>query len=193
MPDAGDQVWAEQVPETVPAGVDRFRCPGCDEEVDVPAEAAGELVRCPYCRTDFFADHNRSAAAVVDDTPAATEADREGELSTLRIRQVLALRRGAMKSRSMWVIAAFLAGTTALDFGVKAALYVRGVGGWGPRPTVFAAVVVVAVAFAGYALRRAAAFRRELDRTALPEPATPPDFGPLGDGADRWRLLDEVR
>lgn len=192
MPNAGDQVWAEQVPETVPDGVERFRCPGCEEEVDVPADAVGELVRCPYCRTDFFAD-DRAAAAVVDDRPPAAEVDRESELNTLRIAQVLALRRGAMKSRSMWLIAAFLAGTTALDFGVKVAVYVHVVGRWGPRPTAFAVVVGLAFAFADYALRRAAAFRRELEQTTLPDPEVPPDFGPLGNGADRWRLLDEVR
>ena len=192
MPDAEDEVWAEQVPGAVPDGVERLRCPGCDEEVDVPGEAVGQLVRCPYCRTDFFAD-DRATAAVVDDTPPAAEVDRASELNQLRIEQVLALRRGAIKSRSAWIIAAFLGGTTALDFVVKTTRYVRAVGGWGPRPTVFAVVAAGAVAFAAYALRRAAAFRRELDQTTLPEPETPPDFGPLGDGADRWRLLDEVR
>jgi uncharacterized Zn-finger protein len=88
----------------------RFRCPGCDEEVDVSAEVVGQLVRCPYCNTEFFADAARSGDVVVDDTPAPVEdAPPAGELNALRISQLTALRQATLRVRSWWVIGVFLA------------------------------------------------------------------------------------
>lgn len=191
MDTADDQAW----PDVPPGGGRRFRCPGCEEELDVAAEVVGELVRCPYCRTDFFADDRVLGAAVVDDTPPPppTGADAGSELNGHRVRRVLALRRGAIKARSMWVIAAVLAGAAALDLSAKAGLYLSVVGRWGLRPAGFLVAAGGFVVVVVYGLREARRFGRELATTTLPEPTEPPDFEPLGNGTERWRLLDEVR
>jgi uncharacterized Zn-finger protein len=172
----------------------RFRCPGCDEEVDVSAEVVGQLVRCPYCNTEFFADAARSGDVVVDDTPAPVEdAPPAGELNALRISQLTALRQATLRVRSWWVSGVFLAVITAVDLTVRAGRYVAHMHGWGIRPTLFSIVALAAVAVAAHAGRQARRLGDEASRSRLEDPDVEPDFSTLGDGSDRWRHLDEIR
>ncbi len=173
----------------------RFRCPGCDEDVDVSADAVGQLVRCPYCNTEFFAADGQTHAAVIDDTPPAADDDGPpaDELNAARVRQLSALRLATLRTRSWWLIGLMLAALTGFDLLAKAAVYVWDRHAWGVRPTLFTAAGAAALALAALARRAAARLAREVAASALPEPTTPPDFTTLDNGADRWRRLHEVR
>ena len=173
----------------------RFRCPGCDEEVDVSADAVGQLVRCPYCSSGFFAAHGHTHAAVVDDTepPPADDRPPADELNAVRIRQLSTLRRATLRTRSWWVIAALLALSATLDLLYKTVRYVGHVHAWGWRPTLLAGCGIFAAMAVAYAARQAARLGREAAVSTSPPPTDPPDFSPLGNGADRWRALDHVR
>ena len=172
----------------------RFRCPGCDEEVEVPAEVVGQLVRCPYCNADFFAAEGQTHLAVVDDTPPATE-DRgpPDELNAVRVRQLATLRLATLRARSWWLIGLLLSATTAIDLVGKAVVSVWHDRAWGVWPTLLVLGGVVATALAIAAGRAARRLGQEAATSALPPPTEPPDFSTLGDGTDRWRRLEEIR
>ena len=172
----------------------RFRCPGCDEEVDVPAESVGRLVRCPYCNSDFFAAHGRTHDAVVDDTHApADDGPPPDELNAARVRNLSALRLATLRTRSWCLIGLLLAAMTAADLFAKAVVYVWDLHRWGVRPTLFVLAGLAAAALATRAVRAARQLGRDAARSAAADPATPPDFSTLGNGADRWRHLEEIR
>jgi hypothetical protein len=176
------------------ATCERFGCPGCGEEVDVAMQVLGRLVRCPYCSTDFFASHEQSHLAVVDDSSPATEqADREIAFDKLRIKNYTALRMSAIRARSWWVIALCMLILVTVDMLGKAVIFLWVLRTWGIRPTVFVGVAAIAGMLARHAKRRTDEFQREIERSALPEPTTPPDFSTLSDGRDRWKDLENVR
>jgi hypothetical protein len=170
----------------------RFDCPGCAEEVDVPAGSVGQLVRCPYCNTDFFASPEHVNAAVVDDTPAESF-DREFEISKLRIEQFAALRRGAIRSRSWWVITQIACLFIVLDALGQIYVYVATWRRWGIGPTVGLLVIIGAVALAIHGRRRAREFQKEIETSALSDPTEPPDFSTLGDGSDLLKNFEDIR
>jgi DNA-directed RNA polymerase subunit RPC12/RpoP len=175
-------------------GETRFHCPGCNEEVEVAPETVGNLVRCPYCNTDFFASPEHLHQPVVDDTASElAELDRQAAFDKLRIENFTALRMGAIRARSWWMIAMCLALLTALDMIGRAVIYVTVFRSWGVEPILRAVVAGSMLTFAKHARKRAADFKREIEQSAIPEPATPPDFSTLSDGVDRWKDLENVR
>jgi hypothetical protein len=172
---------------------ERFTCPGCDEDVDVPSESSGKLVRCPYCNTDFFASVEQSQQVVVDDTnPQAAELDREAAFDKLRILKHTRLRMAAIRARSWWLIACILALLLEIDMGIFAVIDGLGFHRWWSS-MVRLTICVLAGLFARHARRRAAEFKKESEQTALPEPTVPPDFSTLNDGRDRWKELENIR
>jgi len=171
----------------------RFRCPGCDEEVDVAAEAAGRLVRCPYCNTDFFASDEQANQQVVDDTDNERIArDREEAFDKLRIQKYTALRMSAIRARSWWLIGFCLSLLVVLDMLAKIILHLMA-RSWGWWPTIDLLVLLIAGRCVFHSLKRAGDFKREINTSAIPEPAAPPDFSTLSDGRDRWKHLENVR
>ena len=181
-------------PGESPAAADRLTCPGCQEQVDIPPESAHQLVRCPYCNTDFFASHEQAHLLVVDDTPPnSAEIDRESAFDKLRIENYTALRMGAIRARSWWTIAQWMSILIVLDMLGKTIIEVSTLRQWGIFPTLRTAVVITGCFFARHAHRRAAEFKREIDRSALAEPTVPPDFSTLSNGSDRWKNLEDVR
>jgi hypothetical protein len=184
----------ENTGELVPSSPDRFQCPGCDEEVDVAAELAGQLVKCPYCNSEFFASHDQLHAHVVDDTfEEKTELDRESAFDKLRIENYTALRMGAIRSRSWWIIACFLSFMTMLDMLGKSIIFVCLYHTWGIYPSLRILCAIGVFPLAKHAWRRAEDFKREIEKSAIPEPTTPPDFSTLGNGNDQWKNLENVR
>jgi uncharacterized iron-regulated membrane protein len=172
-------------------------CPGCAKSVELTRDSATQLVRCPYCNTDFFASTDHSHLPVVDDTPPpAADADRDSAFNTLRIQQLTALRMGAIRSRSWWIMGFCMMMLTALNLIAKAAIYLALVHqpGWKPEwtPALELLAGLLAILFARFAWRKAAAFKREIDRSALVEPTAPPDFSTLSNGSDRWKNLENV-
>jgi hypothetical protein len=170
----------------------RFNCPGCQEEVDVPADAVGQLVRCPYCNTDFFSAEQHLHAAVVDDTPEET-VDRDSSINRLRIEHYAALRRGAIRSRSWWLVTQIACLFMILDAGGQIFVYVTTWHRWGIGPSLGAVSIVVAAALGVHARRRARDFQREIDTSSLSDPVEPPDFSTLGDGSDFLQQFDKIQ
>jgi hypothetical protein len=172
----------------------RLHCPGCNEEVDIPAESAGQLVRCPYCNTDFFASEEHSHLAVVDDTgPSVEDAFTEETFNKNRIAMLVALRVGAMRTRSWWIFSLGISIVAILDGLRRAALYVLVLHHWGIWPTIDVVVSLLAVRCAFFCRHRARELKTEIDFSAIPEPTTPPDFTTLGDGSNRWKDLENIR
>jgi hypothetical protein len=162
--------------------------------VDVDAESAGKLVRCPYCSCEFFASAEQSHLEVVDDTPAdQNPLDTEHAFDKLRIKNLTALRMGAIRARSWWLIGMLLATVLAVELLCKAIDFVRAFHRWGWIPTLEIVVSILAIACARHAMRRAAEFKKEIDRSAIVEPSDPPDFSTLSDGSDRWKNLEDIR
>jgi hypothetical protein len=159
-----------------------MQCPRCDGTIDAPFPHT-----CPHCGEHF--------TFVVDDTPqeeepAAPQAD--AELDGLKIRQVIALRRGAIRARSWCLIAAAVCGVAAVQLVIKTIQNVRHTHTWGLRPTGFVLFAVGALIVASMFLRRAAELKREIDKPPPPDPASPPVFDSLSDGSQRWKNLEDV-
>ena len=172
----------------------RLACPGCGEEVEVSPESAGQLVRCSYCNTDFFASKEQSHLQVVDDTaPAQAEQDREIAFDKLRIEHFTALRMGAIRARSWWLIAMCMCALIVLDMLGKVIVEISVNHHWGLWPTLRVGLAIAAGFSAKHAYQRAAQFKKEIDKSAIPEPTTPPDFSTLDNGSDRWKDLENVR
>ena len=111
----------------------------------------------------------------------------DDHLDSNRIRQMAALRRAAIRTRSYCVIAigGCVVGAAELIFdGVRrwpefrAFLYL------------FFALLLLGAAF--YFLRLAMRFHREAKQSAIPPPLTPPDFSQLQDGSQIARNLEEM-
>jgi len=119
----------------------------------------------------------------------------EDHLNSNRIRQMAALRRGAIRSRSYCVIALCGCIVGAAEFGFDA--WKR----W-PRPANVRGVLVATVyvlcgvgllLLGRYFFRLAMRFHGETRQSNLPNPQTPPDFSQLSDGSQIVKNLEEIR
>jgi len=136
---------------------------------------------------------------IVDDTEDATPATEEapGEepesqpLNAARVRQLSALRRGAYRSRSYFLVAIGICVVAEGQLALMTVRYVRAFG-WQPRPVGYLCGVVAAMMAAAFFLRRAAELTREL-RTRPPEAEASPDFSTLSDGSHAWKNLEQMR
>jgi hypothetical protein len=118
----------------------------------------------------------------------------DDHLNSNRIRQMAALRRGAIRSRSYCVIAigGCLVGAAELVFDA--------VRRW-PRPFGVSGLLIALLYLVGagglvylgfYFLNLAVRFHREAKQTALPPPTQPPDFTQLQDGSQIVKNLEEM-
>src|SRR5947208_2170169 len=101
---------AEDAPELPPEGemtpaptpsIDVFTCPHCQREVAVDPAEPHPFIRCPYCGGEFAVP--REAPEEDDEEAEARrrdEAAREAELDGMRIKQISANRRAAIRARS---------------------------------------------------------------------------------------------
>jgi hypothetical protein len=132
---------------------------------------------------------------IIDDTSVdeinASSRD-EDDLSGVRIRQIAALRRGAIRARSWCLIAAGVCVVGAIQLIIKTVQNVRHEHAWGLRPTGFVLFAIAGLMVAVFFFRRAAELKREIDKPMLPPPETPPDFEPLSDGSQRWKNLEDI-
>jgi hypothetical protein len=159
------------------------RCPNCDGEIDAPAMESA----CPHCGADLM--------VIVDDTreqEAPPTPQRDEELDGLKIRQLIALRRGAIRARSWCLIAAAVCVVAAIQLIIKTVRNVRHMQSWGLRATGFTLFAVGALMVAGIFLRRAAELKREIEQPTQSAPSAPPDFEALSDGSRRWKNLEDL-
>ena len=133
-----------------PDEVPQFECPFCGKSVGV-SDPAQTVFQCPDCGQQFFAPttaeedstatHEQAQAQAADE-----EARREAELSELRISQVANLRRGAIRSRSWFIVGAVACVVGASQFVYFAIERYRGGERHGPlRDALGAAILLMIV------------------------------------------------
>lgn len=163
--------------------------------MEIAPDDEGLLTRCPYCGTQFFARADVLGLDVVDDT-LETETEKPDpslRLDTNKIRQLTALRRGAVRARSWCWIAATVAAVAAVELIIKAIENVRHTHGITSRAMGFVLfailATVLAIAMGGHGQK----LSREINAPPTPGPIDEPDFTPLSDGSQRWNNLNDVR
>lgn len=115
----------------------------------------------------------------------SSEEPDQAELNSLKIRQFSVTYRG----RSWLIVAAIacLAAAQLIYFAVRGyCLGIRAV------PLGEVSIAAVALLFSVYFFQRARDLTRELRKSKLAEPTTPPDFSSLRDGSQRWKNLEEM-
>jgi hypothetical protein len=170
----------------------RFWCPGCDEEVNVSPDAVGQLVRCPYCNTDFFASDDLSHQTIVDDTPERV-INHDQEIDAARVKLLSRRRMALIRSGSWWTVGLLTCCIGVGSFSFKAVRIAIEDRRWGVWPTICMMVVASAVWFGRRCYRQRRLVDAEIAKSALPDPEAPPDFSTLGNGQDRWKELEHVR
>jgi len=131
--------------------------------------------------------------SVIDDTADAAAAEPPEQLNSVRIQQLTTLRRGAIRSRSWYLIGTIVAYVAATELIFKTVQYVRYEYNWGLWPSVFVLGAIGSAMAGRFFLRRCIQFHQEIQMPMLDEPATPPDFSTLGDGSQHSRNLEEMR
>lgn len=173
------------------------QCPACGEPVPAAGNPMQNVLQCPNCGEQFFRTGDEAtppaeAAGADDETRERTElqAQRDAELSELRIRQVANLRRGAIRGRSWLIIGAItcVVGTAQL---VQMAIHDLRLGlRLGPATDVILAAIAIAIF--RQLLRRIRDLSREIRASKLADPPTPPDFSSLSDGSQQYANLDRL-
>ncbi len=116
---------------------------------------------------------------------------KEDELSALRIRQLSALRRGAYRTRSYWIIAACALFVVSIKLVAMTIRHVRHFG-WQPRPIGYLIAMAAALIAAGHFVARIIELNHEVSQSALTEPDEEPDFSTLSDGSQQWKNLEQM-
>ena len=168
-----------------PDAPDSYACPHCGQPVHAEPEALAPFLNCPWCGEEF----SLPGEVTPEDQEALDELrlrheSREQALDSVRIKQLAALRRSYIRSRSHIIIGMVLciAICGELIFAMAKRTHtmhrvdIRSVG-----YLLFAAAALIAAAFFW---GRAVQMTRELDRPRNNDPATPPDFSPLRNGRD---------
>ena len=165
-----------------------YHCPNCGQIV---AATGARLMQCPACGEQFFTPDPHEASEGEEAFSAdQKEAGRQPELSELHIHQVADLRRGAFRSRSWCVIAAVACFVGAAQLVRMAVTSIR----WGHVAFAvgFCLAALASLMGCAYFVRRARELTREIRKSAIQDPAEPPDFSTLGDGTQHIRGLEEM-
>jgi hypothetical protein len=181
---------------TSPLDVGVYTCPHCQQPVAIDPDErtlSGPFIPCPYCGTEFAVASEDDPTEQESAERAQAEQTEKAELDAMRIRQVSAARRAAIRARS-WLL-----------IGVVGCLVGAGQCIWKARElhrreqqlgTAAIVLIVIAVALfpaTAFFARRWLAIGRELAAPLLDEPTTPPDFSTLGDGTQHWKNLEDVQ
>jgi ribosomal protein L37AE/L43A len=171
------------------------QCPACGQAVSMDPLSEGPL-QCDQCGEQFSVAQEPDAGAseILEDEDKQAEEDlrqkHESELSEMRIRQISGLRRNAIRTRSWLIVGAIacVVGAAQLVF-----LAIRGYRhGLRTGPVGDVLFAIAALMIGSYFVRRAREFIREIEKSRLEEPISPPDFSTLNDGSQRWKALDEL-
>jgi hypothetical protein len=128
---------------------------------------------------------------IIDDQPESVEP--EPELDGQRIRQLAALRRGTIRARSWCLIAAGVCLVGAIQLVIFSVQLLHAGGSWGLRVGCYLVAAVGGVWLMVFFLRRARVLKKEIQKSALGQPESLPDFSQLSDGSQRWKNLEELR
>jgi hypothetical protein len=153
-------------------------------------------LQCPHCGELFSISSEAFAESAppdgVEDAQARAEmeARREADLSELRIRQVVGLRRGAYRSRAYLIIGLFICAVGFVLFPVLAVRDWRLGLRLGPLTDLILAAG--AIVLFQQLLRRLPNLNREIRESKMSDPEAPPDLSTLSDGSQWWANLDEL-
>jgi hypothetical protein len=173
-------------------------CGRCGMQVDIAHRTPAQ---CTHCGAEIIinaaADPEPAGEIRIDaddeyqTDPEAAEEDDEDELSSLRIRQVSALRRGAYRARSYCVV--ILSGLlfSAVELAMMTLHNMRA-GGERFLSAIYLAAGTLALIFSWKLFGRIVELTRELKQPLLTDPLEPPDFSTLSDGSQHARHLAEM-
>jgi hypothetical protein len=169
-----------------------FTCPHCGTLLDVTPGGAPQDVVCSHCGgLTVIPSVDGSFTATTEDEPAP-DLDREEELSGVRILQLAAARRAAYRSRSYCVVGAIVCVVAVVEM-VRMEVALLRAGSFDLWTATYLLVTILAAWGAIFLFRKAMALDREAKQSAMPPAPGEPDFGPLGDGSERWKKLEDVR
>ena len=184
--------WAKH--RTIPVLSPGIPAPIAEPPRPDPPAGAAAILTCPRCGTEFFPPvleyQYPIDAADSDQEGDPDDADQE-ELSSLRIRQIAALRRGAYRSRSYCMIGAAALLATTIELIIMTVQRVRAAG-WSWLPTLYAAAAALSFLGAWRLVVKIRSLSQEVRHTLLNEPTEPPDFTPLSDGSQHVKNLEEL-
>jgi len=153
----------------------RVCCPHCGQPVGCPRADQPQAVDCPQCGGSMWI------------SPPAAEEDRPAELDGMRIRQLTAGRRAAMRFHTyllVGLIGCLVAAIQALILVLWAARR-----GNGMQLILWIALLILFLIMAAWLLGRLRQWSGQQDQAPPPPPPAPPDFGPLSDGSQHWKNL----
>jgi hypothetical protein len=184
---------ADEPTPTSPLDVGVYTCPHCQQPVAIDPDErtlSGPFIPCPYCGTEFaVADEPEPT----EQTAEQAEHSEKAELDAMRIRQVSAARRAAIRARSWLLIGVVGCLVGAGQCIWKARELHRREQHWGAAAIILMVFAIALFPAAAFFARRWLAIGRELAQPLLDEPTTPPDFSTLGDGTQHWKNLEDVQ
>ena len=172
--------------------VEDLVCPECGQPLEAIRGDVAQLARCPACENEFVIPAVDGSTELAEAEEVEQPVAPESELDGLRMRQMVTARRAAIRSRTYMLLGAMLC---AVGCAKLITLMVSHIGreGWSRLVIGYGIFAGLAIVGAFYCLRRAGELNKESKGSALPEPAEPPDFGPLSDGSQHVKNLEEIR
>jgi hypothetical protein len=187
LPDASD---------TAPAQA----CPNCGHVVDISA-VSGPVAQCENCGTQFFVVEPEAPRELSEEEQAIEEVkeSQEQELSALKIRQRVALRRVAYRTRSYFIIGTCACLFLALMLAMALGKDLRDQHHWSFGATVYCLLIFTALngaaRFAARWVQSQREITAELKARELEEAEAArhePDLSALSDGSQHARNLERM-
>ena len=167
-------------------------CPHCEQNVLIESASDEAEIICPHCGIAFVVPHAESGVLDYHDGKAE-EQRREAELDMMRIRQLTTARRAAIRARTYLLVGCVIFATAAINLVIEAVQRLRYEKVWDARTFSFIAFSAACFMIAYYFMSRMLEISKELGRSAIEDPVTPPDFSTLSDGTQTARDLEDVK
>ncbi len=156
-------------------------------------------MQCPHCNTQFFPPTPTDSENAGDETSRA-DSDDEAELSELRIRQLVTLRRSAYRTRTYYIVGVVASGllfVLLVKFVVQSVMLSHH---WAFRDSA-ASLFAIGALFGVFKFRQfVAKTQREIDealaereRQEAEAAKVEPDLSSLSDGSQRARNLEQMQ
>lgn len=171
--------------EDAEAQPDDLACPHCGQPF-APPDHPVSTVLCPNCGGEVSL-HDE------DEGEQKAAPNRDDELSGIRIRQLVVMRRSAVRARSYCLIAVITCVVGVVQLAINAIYGWRARGAGAFLAWLQAALALVCVSGAVFFSRKLLTYHRELQKRPLDELDTPPDFTTLSDGSQHWQALERMQ
>ena len=192
-----DESQADSTPPADAALPSHYPCPSCGESVE-PSDR-GAILQCSHCGTQFFPPAPQDSQEEEAES-SSTETDDEAELSELRIRQLVTLRRSAYRTRTYFIVG--VVACTLLCVMLVKYVYqsVRLSHHWELRDSTGSLFAVAALIGAFKFAHHVSRTQREIDdalrereREEAEAAKVEPDLSTLSDGSQHWKHLEQIQ